>query len=57
LGGVRYTTDASELVRAKIPACVFGPGSIEQAHAAEEWVAIEQVLLAQKVLEHLIGDE
>jgi len=57
LGGVRYTTDASELVRANIPACVFGPGSIEQAHAAEEWVAIEQVLLAQKVLEHLIGDE
>lgn len=57
LGGVRYMTDAGELVQANIPACVFGPGSIEQAHAAEEWVAIEQVLLAQKVLEHLIGDE
>jgi acetylornithine deacetylase/succinyl-diaminopimelate desuccinylase-like protein len=32
---------------------LFGPGSIEQAHTADEWVTIEQVIAAQKVLEVL----
>jgi acetylornithine deacetylase len=51
--GVRYTSDASFLVRNGIPAMLFGPGSIEQAHTADEWVAVEQVIAAQKVLEVL----
>lgn len=52
--GVHYTTDASELVRAGIPTVVFGPGDIAQAHTAEEWVSIDQLLLAQSIFEALI---
>lgn len=51
--GVRYTSDASFLTRNGIPALLFGPGSIEQAHTADEWVEIEQVVAAQKVFEAL----
>ncbi|MGQ9462580.1 MAG: M20 family metallopeptidase [Candidatus Fervidibacter sp.] len=51
--GVRYTSDASFLTRNGIPAMLFGPGSIEQAHTADEWVAIDQVVAAQKVFEAL----
>lgn len=53
--GVRYTTDASELVRGGIPTVVFGPGNIDQAHTAEEWVEIDQVISAQKIFEALIS--
>ncbi len=52
--GVRYTSDASFLTRNGIPALLFGPGNIEQAHTAEEWVEIEQVVAAQKIFEALI---
>ncbi|MFN3421349.1 MAG: M20/M25/M40 family metallo-hydrolase [Armatimonadota bacterium] len=51
--GVRYTSDASFLMRNGIPTLLFGPGNIEQAHTAEEWVKIEQVVTAQKVFETL----
>lgn len=51
--GVRYTSDASFLTRNGIPAMLFGPGSIEQAHTADEWVEIDQVVAAQKVFEVL----
>jgi acetylornithine deacetylase len=36
--GVPYGSDASKLARAGIPSIVVGPGSIDQAHAAVEWV-------------------
>jgi acetylornithine deacetylase len=26
-----------------VPSVVFGPGSIDQAHTADEWIALEQV--------------
>ena len=35
--GVPYGTDASKFTSVGIPAIVFGPGSIDQAHAAVEW--------------------
>ena len=41
--GVPYGSDASKLARAGIPSVVFGPGSIDQAHAATEFVACDQV--------------
>jgi len=41
--GVHYGTDASKLARAGIPAVVFGPGSIRQAHSADEWIELRQV--------------
>jgi acetylornithine deacetylase/succinyl-diaminopimelate desuccinylase family protein len=41
--GVPYGCDGTKLSRAGIPSVVFGPGSIDQAHAAVEYVAIDQV--------------
>jgi acetylornithine deacetylase/succinyl-diaminopimelate desuccinylase family protein len=41
--GVPYGSDASKFARHGVPAFVFGPGSIDQAHAAVEYVATEAV--------------
>jgi acetylornithine deacetylase/succinyl-diaminopimelate desuccinylase-like protein len=41
--GVPYGTNAASVAAAGIPAVVFGPGSIEQAHTADEWIAVEQL--------------
>ena len=43
VAGVPYGSDASKLARAGVAAIVFGPGSIDQAHAAVEWVECAQV--------------
>jgi len=48
--GVNYGTDASKLARAGIPAVVFGPGSIRQAHSADEWIELRQVEEAATIL-------
>jgi acetylornithine deacetylase/succinyl-diaminopimelate desuccinylase family protein len=45
--GVPFGSDASKLSRQGVPSLVFGPGSIDRAHAAVEYVEIEQVLLAE----------
>ena len=41
--GVPYGSDASKFSRAGVPSIVLGPGSIDQAHTADEWVAVEEV--------------
>jgi acetylornithine deacetylase len=41
--GVPYGTDASVFAAAQTPSVVFGPGSIDQAHTADEWVEIDQL--------------
>jgi len=42
--GETYGSDASKLRGRKgIPSIVFGPGSIAQAHSADEWVAVADV--------------
>jgi acetylornithine deacetylase len=51
---VPYGTDAAPLAAAGIPAVVFGPGDIAQAHTADEWIALEQVQQASEVLFRLI---
>jgi acetylornithine deacetylase len=48
--GVSYGTDASKLARAGIPSVVFGPGSIRQAHSADEWIELRQVEEAATIL-------
>jgi acetylornithine deacetylase/succinyl-diaminopimelate desuccinylase-like protein len=40
---VPYGSDASKLARAGVPSIVFGPGSIDQAHAAIEFVDCDEV--------------
>jgi acetylornithine deacetylase/succinyl-diaminopimelate desuccinylase family protein len=44
--GVSFSCDASKLARAGVPTIVFGPGSIDRAHAAVEYVELDQVQLA-----------
>ena len=48
LGGVPFGSDASKLSREGIPSLIIGPGSIDQAHAAVEFVELAQV---EQVLE------
>jgi acetylornithine deacetylase len=43
--------DAAVFNEAGIPSVCFGPGSIEQAHAADEWCPIEEIEVAARVLE------
>jgi acetylornithine deacetylase len=47
--GVPYGTDGSKTARAGIPTIVLGPGSIDQAHTAAEFVEIEQVVKAAEI--------
>lgn len=49
-GAVAFGTDAGLLAAAGIPAVVFGPGSIEQAHTAREWVSLDEVERAARML-------
>lgn len=43
--------DAAVFNQAGIPSVCFGPGSIEKAHAADEWCPVEEIELAARVLE------
>jgi len=44
--GVPFGSDASKLARRGVPSIIFGPGSIDRAHAAVEYVECDQVLEA-----------
>ena len=44
--GVPFGSDASKLGRIGIPTIIFGPGSIDQAHAAVEYIELKQVVQA-----------
>lgn len=45
--GVPFGSDASKFARLGIPTILFGPGSIDQAHAAVEYVECAEVEAAQ----------
>ena len=44
-------TDAALLNKAGIPAICFGPGDMGLAHAAEEYIEIQEVARAADILE------
>jgi acetylornithine deacetylase len=52
--GVPFGSDASKLVRIGIPSIVLGPGSIDQAHTADEFVPTDEVVKAASVYEQII---
>lgn len=54
--GEPYGTDAAKLSAAGIPSIVLGPGSIDQAHAAVEWVDCAQVRQAADVYHRIMLD-
>jgi acetylornithine deacetylase/succinyl-diaminopimelate desuccinylase-like protein len=52
--GMPFCTDASKIARAGIPAVVFGPGSILDAHGPAESVALADVRLAAGIVADLV---
>ena len=54
--GVPFGCDATKLSRAGIPSIIFGPGSINQAHGAIEFVEIEQVEFAAEFYRKVVMD-
>ncbi len=54
LVGVPYGSDASKLARVGVPSIILGPGSIDRAHAAEEYVELDQVACAAEMYARII---
>jgi acetylornithine deacetylase len=56
-GKVSYTAEAGLFQAADIPAILCGPGSIEQAHKPNEFIALDQIArcetFMQRLMEHL----
>jgi acetylornithine deacetylase len=48
--GVPFGTHASRLAAVGVPAVVFGPGSIDQAHTKDEWIDEQQLHAATEIL-------
>lgn len=47
---VPFGTDASRVAVAGVPAVVFGPGDIAQAHTKDEWIDLSQLEPAAEIL-------
>lgn len=52
--GVPYGTNAATFADAGIDSVVFGPGSIAQAHTADEWISLEQLNSAVEIYYRLV---
>jgi acetylornithine deacetylase len=48
--GATYVTDLSWYQAAGIPGVVFAPGSINQAHAPDEYVVVDKLIGATRAL-------
>jgi acetylornithine deacetylase len=56
LVGVRFGTDAAAIATMGVPTVVFGPGSIDQAHTADEFIAIDQLRAATEIFRRIATD-
>ena len=54
-GKVSFGTEAAHFQRRGMPAVVCGPGSIAQAHKADEYVEIDQVLKCEEFMRRLMA--
>lgn len=52
--GVPFGSDASKLARVGVPSIIFGPGDIDQAHAAVEYVDLHQVEQAMQFYQRVM---
>ncbi len=50
ISGMKSWTDAQNLYEKKIEPIIFGPGSLEISHTSYEYVDVEEVILANKIL-------
>jgi acetylornithine deacetylase/succinyl-diaminopimelate desuccinylase-like protein len=53
LVGVPFGTDAAALSAAGVPTVVFGPGSIAQAHTADEYIEIDELQFATDIFHRI----
>jgi len=54
---VDFWSEAALFAEAGFPSLVFGPGSIAQAHAADEWVALAQLRDAEATYRRILDAE
>jgi acetylornithine deacetylase len=52
---VPFGTDAGHFQAAGIPTVIMGPGSIEQAHQPDEWIASREQQAASQFLARAAG--
>jgi acetylornithine deacetylase len=55
LGAAAFATDGGNFARAGIQSLVFGPGSIDVAHKADEFVPVDELHRAVDVVEEVVG--
>ena len=53
---VSYATEAGSFQRAGLPTVVCGPGSIDQAHAPDEFISLEQLARGEAFLARLLQE-
>lgn len=53
---VDFWTEAALFSQAGLAAIVYGPGDIAQAHAADEWIALEQLQRYAESIKHILGN-
>ncbi|MBI5300530.1 MAG: M20/M25/M40 family metallo-hydrolase [Chloroflexi bacterium] len=49
-----FGTNASASAACGIPTFILGPGSIEQAHIVDEWIAVEELAMGERAYRELI---
>lgn len=52
--GMTSPGDSEHLIKAGIPAVMFGPGNIRDAHLANEWIEIDQIVSATEIYAEVI---
>ena len=52
--GFNATCDMGFLIRAGIPSIILGPGSLEQAHAVDEWISVDELAAAAEIYASII---
>src|SRR5579863_855144 len=55
--GAWYGTNASRFAVTGVPAVVFGPGSINQAHTADEWIDLGELRQASEIYYRFCADQ
>ena len=56
VGAVSFGTEAGVFQESGIPALICGPGSIEQAHKPDEYIAIAQIKECEKFITRLLDE-
>ncbi|KIN71101.1 acetylornithine deacetylase [Sulfitobacter guttiformis] len=54
---VNYGTEAGVYQKVGLPTIICGPGSIEQAHKPDEWIAVQQLDACDSFIERLIAHQ